>query len=505
MIHHRLIPFRPSRASRHRSRVLNAVHYALSSLFLRLFWVLCVFSGLLSPLVRAEQFGAFTYTSDGAAITITGYTGAGGAVTIPGEIAGLPVRVIGDSAFLGKANLIAVNLPESVTSVVSSAFFYCPDLISIDVAAANTSYRSVDGVLFDKSLTTLVRYPGGKAGSYAIPSGISAIASYAFLSSTGLDGVTIPEGVASIGFLAFASCSKLTNAAIPESVTLIEGGPFGNCTGLQHIAVASGNQNYQSIDGALFDIGLSTLIQYPAGRPGGYVIPDGVSSIGGDAFNGSFGLTSIAIPGTVTTIRQGAFANCSNLDDMILPEGVVTIEWHAFQGCSVLRNVIIPDSTNTIGGMAFFGCTSLTSVIMGSGVTSIGNEAFRNNAALARVLFEGDAPASFGSNVFDNAAERFTISYQDGSSGFSSPLWMGYPAVVLRIISTTWQNGVVSLMASGGQQDWIYELQRRLDLGASPWATVGTSGPLAADGTVTLSDNTAPPAQAFYRVVGHEP
>src|SRR5689334_20011237 len=125
---------------------------------------------LLTPLVvTAQQFGDFTYSSYGGVITITGYTGPGGVVTIPAAITGLPVASIGDFAFYHKPSLTNITIPGSVTnigveaftdctslasvtisaSVISigdAAFTGCSSLVAISVAAANTSYSSLDGV-----------------------------------------------------------------------------------------------------------------------------------------------------------------------------------------------------------------------------------------------------------------------------------------------------------------------------------------------------------------------
>ena len=65
--------------------------------------------------------------------------------------------------------------------------------------ALNSVYSSVDGVLFNKSQTTLIQYPGGKAGSYTIPNSVTSIGDYAFSGCTSLTSVTIPNSVTSIG------------------------------------------------------------------------------------------------------------------------------------------------------------------------------------------------------------------------------------------------------------------------------------------------------------------
>ena len=122
----------------------------------------------------------FTYTTNSGAITITGYTGSGGAVVIPDKITGLPVTGIGSSAFHFNSSLTSVTISNKVTSIGDAAFASCPGLTAITVDAANPAFASVAGVLFNKSLTTLVQYPGGNAGAYAISNSVTSIGDNAF-------------------------------------------------------------------------------------------------------------------------------------------------------------------------------------------------------------------------------------------------------------------------------------------------------------------------------------
>ncbi len=175
--------------------------------------------------------GAFEYCTSLTSFTIpNSVTGIGAwafgdcwgltSVTI-----GTSVTSIGPSAFNECDSLTSVSIPNSVASIGGGAFEYCAltnviigtgvtsigdqafagctSLTNITVDTRNSAYSSVGGVLFNKSLTTLVQYPGGIAGSYAIPNGITSIGSYAFLEGFSLTSVTIPDSVTSIGEGAF--------------------------------------------------------------------------------------------------------------------------------------------------------------------------------------------------------------------------------------------------------------------------------------------------------------
>ena len=61
-------------------------------------------------------------------------------------------------------------------------------------------------------------------------------------------------------------------------------------------------------------------------------IPEGVTEIGGSAFQGCANLTSVTIPAGVTKIRVEAFKDCANLTSVTIPEGVTEIERSAFDG-----------------------------------------------------------------------------------------------------------------------------------------------------------------------------
>jgi hypothetical protein len=148
-------------------------------------------------------------------------------VTIPNS-----VTSIGGWTFFGCSSLTSITIPNSVTNIGGAAFSRCSSLAAITVDALNSVYGSMAGVLFNKSLNTLIQYPPGKAGSYTIPNSVTSIGGIAFSNCTGLTSVTIPNSVTNIGVAAFSFCASLTNVTIPNSLASIEYLVFAWCTSL---------------------------------------------------------------------------------------------------------------------------------------------------------------------------------------------------------------------------------------------------------------------------------
>ena len=370
----------------------------------------------LTVLIPPPPFtNQFTYITNNGTITITGFTGPGGDVTIPDTINGYPVTSIGNLAFAYCTNLTGVTIGDSVTSIGDYAFYsctsltsvtigngvtsigdgaflYCSSLTAITVAALNPAYSSADGILFDKNQTLLIQCPGGEAGIVVIPNGVTSIGDEAFLYCANLTGVTIPNTVTSIGDEAFELCSSLTTVLMSSNLTSIGNYAFHDCYDLTNVT-----------------------------------IPNSVTSIGDEAFAFCYDLTSITIPNGVTSIGDGAFFYCSSLTSVTIPNSVTSIGNSAFSDCSGLTNATIPDSVTSLGISAFFYCSSLTGITIPNSVTNIGVAAFAYCSGLTGVYFMGNAP-SIGMNVFlyDNNA---TVYYLPGTSGWG-PTFGGLPTAL---------------------------------------------------------------------------
>jgi hypothetical protein len=146
------------------------------------------------------------------------------------------VTSIGWSAFRGCTSLASITIPEGVTRIDDRAFSECSNLTNINVGQENEKYRSVDGVLFTKDMTTLIAYPHGKKEEkYKIPECVSRIGNRAFQGCKDVVGITIPDSLTSIGDVAFDGCRSLACITIPEGVTRIGIRAFDGCENLKDV------------------------------------------------------------------------------------------------------------------------------------------------------------------------------------------------------------------------------------------------------------------------------
>ena len=175
-------------------------------------------------------------------------------ITMPGSVTSIGIHAF---AYTG---LTSVTIPSSVINIGDGAFYYCNRLMAITVDALNPAFSSVAGVLFNKSQTTLLQYPGGKAGSYTVPSNVPSIGAGAFQSCGGLTSVTIGGSLTCIPVSAFTACFSLTNVMIGNGVTSIGDYAFSGCDWLRAVYFQG---NAPSVDSSAFALDAATVYYLP--------------------------------------------------------------------------------------------------------------------------------------------------------------------------------------------------------------------------------------------------
>lgn len=169
---------------------------------------------------------------------------------------------------------------------------------------------------------------------------------------TTIQGMPVRE----IGESAFSGNTTFTSVFIPQGVTKI------------------GNEAFNGLDA--IDRRISNLASV--------TLPEGLLEIGYRAFNGC-PITTITLPQSLTTLGPGAFSN-TPIVSVIIPQGITEIPGQLFGGCTFLTAVTFPDSLQTIGASAFES-TALTTVTFPASLTTLRGRAFANCTALTDVTF----------------------------------------------------------------------------------------------------------------------
>ena len=413
--------------------------------------------------VQAQSFGlgdGYFYSinaSNADTITIIGYNGPGGAVSIPTNINGLTVNSIGsggkNEVFAGTGATVVV-IPGSVNSIGAEAFKGCASLTSVITAGSvtnlgedafadctnltsvyfNSNPPSADASVFNSDTNATVYYLAGTTNWSATFAGLPAVMSTApdqfsyttnagTITITGFSGgsvVIIPDAingllVASIGTntiydgIGDTNGSGDTSLTIPYSVTNIGEEAFVNWRHLTSV----------SIPGSVAIMGNDAFYFCPLGSA---TIANGVTSIGDGAFQDCLNLTNVTIPDSVTSFGADAFYDCQNLNSIMIGNNITNIGPGAF-AASDLTSVSIPGSIASIGEWAFGSCALLASVTIEEGVTSIGDYAF-NSSGLRSVTIPGSI-TNIGDAAFEGCLFLGTVTIPSGVTSIGDAAFNG--------------------------------------------------------------------------------
>lgn len=269
-------------------------------------------------------------------------------IILPDSVEELP-----EGAFDSCTRLRIVNIPPKV-STANRIFNACDKLESITVDEGNPSLEVIDGVLFDKSAHTLLKYPVKKSGKeYTVPEGTETIAgnafestlletvvlpgsvrvigSYTFFLCLRLKEIVLPEGTEELSDYAFQTCESLVKVSLPESLSKVGTNPFLKCKKLQEIVVAEGNQALALVSGCLVRKEDMAVVACPPGTKE----------------------KKLEFPAGIRKVDSLAFDSCTGVEEIVFGEGLEEIADRAFRGCKKLRRVVLPASLTLIDPTAF--------------------------------------------------------------------------------------------------------------------------------------------------------
>ena len=312
------------------------------------------------------------------------------------------VTSIGDQSLSGCYNLVSVSIPKSVRKIEGIPFSYCLHLENINVDSNNKDYLSVDGVLYNKDKTKLIRYaPGKKDKSFSVPDTVTNIGWCAFGYSANLETVSMNDNVIEVEEQVFSDCTNLSSVKLSNNITVIGENLFSKCENLKNVNIPSKVTEIE--DGAFENCkSLSTI-----------TIPNSVTSISYSVFSGCTNLANITMPNNLKSIGGSVFDdtayynNKSNWDNQVLyldkylvavdenisgecviKNGTKLICDSAFSNCYELTGVTIPNSITVLSGGAF-ECSGIVNVTIPSSVIKIDADAFGSCGDLENVYYLG--------------------------------------------------------------------------------------------------------------------
>lgn len=336
------------------------------------------------------------------------------------------------NAIYGCKNLNTLVIGEKLKVFDGDAINNCNKLEEYKVVSANDYFKAINGILYSKDGTVLVKYPCGLSQeTFMIPSsvlkiedsaceqslfsevifpnsvktiGLSAfshcknllnlelpnnvtkIGRFAFWECISLNNVLLSDNITEIPDYSFRGCSSLRELSIGKSVSAISDDAFTDCQMLQKFAVEEDNNWYCDFGGILYTKNMDRLVACPtAYYSTNLEIPEGVLAISDHAFYHCSNIEKITLPETLKEIGNAVFSNCVNLESIVMPKQMNAIGYLAFSSCVNLKTLIISDGIEEIGMNFADDCKKLTYLSLPKTINKISSYAFARCSSLKNI------------------------------------------------------------------------------------------------------------------------
>ena len=361
------------------------------------------------------------------------------------------VTEICESSFTDCTSMTSISIGSKIDSLDLFAFEGCLSLERINVSRNNASYSSCDGILTNKSMTSIIFCPYGRGQALFIPEGIKVIESHAFSMCKRIVCLYLPNSLEAIGENAFEGCSNLSELTIPGFLKQCFGNPFDSCSNIREIhfhedslvvsseclksflrcyslqkmyiphkvkeisvlgltqcssfeefIVDDRNEFFSTIEGMLCSKDKTELLFCPRKKEGTLTIPEGVKTMDPDSIHNCYKLDKIIIPRTVIEIMPGCFCKSKKIKDVVVDD--LNNNYCSINGILLTKNrrkliywpadnngryVEVPNGVEVIGTLAFTECSNITSVTFSLSVKEIEQLAFLAYSNIDSLIFKG--------------------------------------------------------------------------------------------------------------------